>query len=232
VDLDGDGRLDILTGSVAGNISIYRRRANGSYAVGEYLRFKRGGVLMYGRGTTVAAADWRGKAIFDLIIGNADGAVVLVPNEGTPQKPAFGPTERLQAGGLSISAEGGNAAPFVADWDGDGLPDLILGSGSGKVVWYRNVGTKGNPQLAAPITLVEPLSKDGRLNLAASETPTRSGGYARVCVADWNGDGRPDLIVGDYSYTPPGNRLHGWVWVYLRSPVAVADAPKTQARAN
>ena len=37
----------------------------------------------------------------------------------------------------------------MADWDHDGLPDLLLNSILGKVVWYRNIGTRQKPKLAA-----------------------------------------------------------------------------------
>lgn len=226
MDINGDGRLDILTGSIAGDVVVFLRNANGTYGRGGTLRFKSGRVLNLGRGSTVVAADWRGKGVFDLIIGNAEGAIYLVPNEGTRSRAAFAEPERLKADGRSINADGGSAGPCVADWDGDGLLDLIVGCASGKVEWYRNVGSRTNPKLAPPITLLNAVSRDGRINTAATTTPKRSGAYAKVCTTDWNGDGRLDLLVGDYSYNQP-NRLHGWVWVYLRTAEVVAGAPQT-----
>jgi hypothetical protein len=37
----------------------------------------------------------------------------------------------------------------VADWDGDGLPDILCNSIWGQVIWYRNTGTRKEPKLAA-----------------------------------------------------------------------------------
>jgi hypothetical protein len=99
----------------------------------------------------------------------------------------------------------------VADWDGDGKPDLILGSGSGKVVWFRNTGSAQKPQLTLAGTLVE--AAPAR-QMKAGDIPKRSGQTTKVWVADWNGDGRPDLIVGDDNNY--GNTYRGFVWVYLR----------------
>jgi hypothetical protein len=77
--------------------------------------------------------------------------------------------------------------------DGDGKLDLLLGSGSGKVVWYRNVGTAAKPELALAGTLVEAAPQ----KKPADPRPTRSGMTVKIFVTDWDGDGRPDLLVGD-----------------------------------
>jgi len=46
---------------------------------------------------------------------------------------------RVEAGGQLIDVEVGHAAPFFADFDGDGRPDLLVGQfGGGKLRVYRN----------------------------------------------------------------------------------------------
>jgi len=37
----------------------------------------------------------------------------------------------------------------AGDWDGDGLPDIVINTIIGKVMWLRNVGTRQKPVLAA-----------------------------------------------------------------------------------
>ncbi len=215
--------MDFLTGSISGKVYLYQRKPNGTFGDPEVLKKSLSGVigkgsavLNVGSGSAVAVADWFGKGRLDLFIGNSDGAVYLVPNEGTRQQPRYTRTERLKAAGRMIEADGGVAGPFVADWDGDGKLDLLLGCGSGRVVWYRNIGTKEQPELAAGVTLVEPCKDE--LKLSELEQPKRSARNAKVCVVDWNGDGLPDLLVGDYAYARSGReyKVHGWLWVYLR----------------
>jgi hypothetical protein len=59
---------------------------------------------------------------------------------------------RLEAAGKLIDVAIGHAAPFVADWDGDGRQDLLVGQfGEGKLWIHRNAGTKGAPQLEAGV---------------------------------------------------------------------------------
>lgn len=56
----------------------------------------------------------------------------------------------VEAGGVPIDAPGGNSAPCVADWDGDGRFDLLVGEyEQGYVRFYRNVGAHGAPRFAA-----------------------------------------------------------------------------------
>ena len=50
------------------------------------------------------------------------------------------------ASGL-IDVEVGHAAPLMTDFDGDGIPDLLVGQfGEGKLRIYRNVGTANVPR--------------------------------------------------------------------------------------
>ena len=83
---------------------------------------------------------------------------------------------RIQAGPNGsiqgpCEAKWGYTTLTVADWDGDGLPDLVVNSIWGKVHWYRNVGTRKAPRLAAAAAgrgRVGRPAADARLGLAAA----------------------------------------------------------------
>ncbi len=212
MDLDGDGKLEILSGSIPGEIYCFHRKADGTWDRPQVLKDARGRTNNVGRASAVVSADWNGDGKPDLLVGNIDGEVFLRPNQGTRQKPVWGPPEQLKADGRPMMAQGRRVGPFVADWDGDGKLDLVVGYGSGKVVWYRNLGTAQKPRLTLAGTLVEAPPQE---RPKTDAVPKRSGLTAKVCVADWNGDGRPDLLVGDDNAVG-SNSYRGFVWVYLR----------------
>src|SRR5262249_30185804 len=155
VDLDGDGIGDLLTGSWPGELYFFKGKGKGEFAGAVKLQ-REGKPINLGRASTVFAADWRGTGRLDLLVGNIAGEVVLLPNNGSRSQPQYGLPQKLQAGGQAIKAPHGDSQPVVADWDQDGLLDLIVGCGDGSVVWYRNLGSKGEPRLDQGATLVKP----------------------------------------------------------------------------
>src|SRR5437868_8071022 len=46
----------------------------------------------------------------------------------------------------AVAAADDQIRQAVADWDGDGLADLIVGCGDGSVIFYRNIGTAKEPR--------------------------------------------------------------------------------------
>ena len=59
----------------------------------------------------------------------------------------FGEGVRLEAGGKAIDVKVGHLVPCVADWNGDGAKDLIVGQFSGgKIRLYLNRGSDAEPR--------------------------------------------------------------------------------------
>ena len=63
------------------------------------------------------------------------------------QTPIFDDPVYIQANGSNINVGyGGNASPFMIDWDGDNNQDLLLGQyDGGKIRFYSNTGAHYNP---------------------------------------------------------------------------------------
>ena len=200
MDLDGDGIGDIITGCWPGELYFFKGKGKGEFAAAVKLQ-RDGKDINLGSASTVFAADWRGTGKLDLLVGNIEGNIYLVPNDGSTSKPVYGTPRKLEAGGNPIMAPHGDSQPVVADWDADGLLDLIVACGDGSVVWYRNVGSKTEPKLAKGITLVSAAPTPNYNENAPPVKDIKPGMRAKACVVDWNGDGRLDLLVGDFGMT-------------------------------
>lgn len=228
-DLDGNGVDDLITGCFEGGIYVLPGVGKGAFGKPEKLLDKSGAILRLGQywdydakkwtgvetskfkealGIATAPVDWDGDGVIDLVLGSQDGRMFLRRNQGTRQKAAFAnESEQLMlADGKPLQVAGQHAMPAIADWDGDGLWDIVSGSNNGEVVWFRNVGKLGAPKFAAPEVLV-------------AKGAGGLGERTQACVADFDGDGRPDLLIGDYHYDGgAGGKMHGYVWLAHRKP--------------
>ena len=64
--------------------------------------------------------------------------------------PELSPPVRIEAAGKPIDTDIGHAAPFVGDFDGDGIPDLLVGQfGEGKLFIFHNTAVTGPMKLSA-----------------------------------------------------------------------------------
>jgi len=213
VDIDGDGKRDVISGSYwPGDIFVFRGRGGWKFDKGVELKDASGRNLNAGptwkskdepEMDSLAAAphavDFDGDGDLDVLVGNIQGRVILIDNEGTAKKPSFS-THRtaLEADGQEIRVPGGDAGPVVADWDADGRPDLLVGAGDGSVWFYRNVAKGKKPRYAKGQTLITAAARRGKRG-EVGEAPKRPGTRAKICATDYDGDGRIDLLVGDFA---------------------------------
>ena len=196
MDYDSDGRSDIVTGSYTGQLYLFRRQADGSFGKREELADESGETLMMPEYSVVPElVDMDKDGDLDLVVGARSDPVQVVTNKGTRSSPVWSKVfkELKTADGETI--KGSN--PHHADWDGDGLRDLVIGSEHGEIRWYRNRGANDAPIYGNASVLV---AQDNSQYGEEGSTPKRPGLRVKVHVTDWNGDGRVDLLVGDVTW--------------------------------
>jgi len=220
VDWDGDGDEDLVVGQEDGRVALIEH--TGTVVDGlpqfEPPRFfqQMADSLKFGALVTPASRDWDGDGDEDLICGNTAGRIGFIENLDGGDPPKWAAPQRLQADGEEIrimagengsiqgpcEAKWGYTTLSVADWDHDGLKDLLVNSIWGKVVWYRNIGATGSPKLAAqqPVEVAwsgEPRKPawfwwDPKGDALATQWRTTP------VVLDFNGDGLNDLVMLDH----------------------------------
>ena len=167
IDWDRDGDVDLVCGDEDGRVALIENTGRMAGRVPGFLPpvyfQQQADLVKFGALVTPVSVDWDGDGDEDLVCGNSAGYVALIENLDGGMPPRWAPPKRLQAGGETLriqagpngsiqgpcEAKWGYTTLSVADWNHDGLLDLVVNSIWGKVVWYRNVGDKHKPKLAA-----------------------------------------------------------------------------------
>ena len=219
VDWDRDGDVDLIVGDEDGRVAFVEHTGHIDaglpvFAQPRYFR-QRAEFVKFGALVTPQGADLDSDGDEDIVAGNTAGYIGWIENLGgyPPRfaEPALlqsaGKTIRIQAG-LNGSIQGpceakwGYTTVGVADWDGDGLLDILTNSIWGRVLWYRNVGSPRRPRFAGerpvrvdwPDTPPKPAWNwwnPGKRELVSQWR-------TRPVPVDWNADGLMDLVMLDH----------------------------------
>lgn len=134
----------------------------------------------------------RAKRRFPALLVSAIGLAFLAfPADPAAGQLDLGSAEFVLSSGLPIQVPG-YSVPSYAHWDDDGLPDLIVGEGSGiytpKVRVYLNAGSAQSPVF----------SGWSYAQAAGGDLTTPGSGCLGLFprTVYWDGDGLKDLIVG------------------------------------
>ncbi len=163
IDWDKDGDVDLIVGQEDGRVALVEHtgKIDDGLPVFAEPRFfhQQADEVKFGALVTPVSFDWDGDGDEDLICGNTAGEIgfienldagnppkwaapKLLTNNGHPIRILAGPNGSIQG---PAEAKWGYTTLSVADWDHDGLPDIVANSIWGKIVWYRNTGERKKP---------------------------------------------------------------------------------------
>ncbi len=243
MDWDGDGALDILSGSyltvgaAAGQLQILQGSGENSFSPAQTMLDSAGQPIENVNQTQVPdnikrrllnlctqqhAVDLDADGDLDLVVGSNMDQFFLRENLSAGDNRAMkgnlaAESKRLP---LRLPEPARHASPHLADWDNDGDLDLLSGSAQGGVFFAENLGTPAEPVWGKFKQLL-PLAEN--LDEPRSIADLKLGGSTRVWAHDVNGDGQLDLLVGDKQIVSQldasanANRQEiGSVWLLVR----------------
>ncbi len=244
-DWDRDGDLDLVVGDEDGRVAWIENtgidaspESLPAFAEPRYFQ-QESDTLKCGALATPVGFDWNGDGDIDILCGNTAGYIEYFENLSGPgvadprwNRPVSIRVDdkpfRMMAGANGsiqgpAEAKWGYTTFSVADWNHDGLPDIVLNSIWGRVLWLKNTGPRNNPKLDAPQPIeVEWVGKQPRLAwgwLVASGNELLTQWRTTPVAFDFNADGLIDLAMLDQEgYLAFFERSHQGDRLVLNSP--------------
>ena len=209
-DLDGDGDLDLIGGASSGRVRVYRNvgtsavpsfatESNGApTADDEAFRIAVGIPERLDGDAAPALSDLDGDGDLDLLLGTAQGEILVYQNVGTPTAPMFEAAESVVAGRRRTT-------PTLGDLDGDGRPEILAGTSAGGVLFWRGSGgTWAEPAPSPDLGLrVTPNPSTGAVSFRA---PSAQG---EVVVYDVRGRRVADVLLSSGQAAWDGTEADG-----------------------
>lgn len=202
-DFDNDGKRDIICGEFRDKLTWFKNigtRSKPKFDEGEFLLDENSDTIrLHVEMITPVAIDFDKDGKIDLLVGDEDGRVAFIKNTGKIKNnmPVFKSPVYLQQKADNLKF-GALNTPFNVDWDDDGNDDIICGNSAGNISFIKNAKGGELPKWDAPILL----KVDGKdIRIMAGKNGSIQGpaeekwGYITLSVADWDNDGKKDIIV-------------------------------------
>ncbi|WP_246195020.1 FG-GAP-like repeat-containing protein [Allochromatium palmeri] len=136
-DLDADGDLDALIGNSDGNTLYFENTGSASSAAFATAQANPFGLSNVGSLAKPTFADLDGDGDLDALIGEWYGQTLYFENTGSATSAAFA---TAQINPFGLSDVGQSAAPTLADLDGDGDLDALVGNSGNFSISHGSLG--------------------------------------------------------------------------------------------
>ncbi|MBM4458601.1 MAG: LruC domain-containing protein [Chloroflexi bacterium] len=227
-DLDGDGKPEVLAGSAGGQ--LYAWHGDGSPVAGWPVTLDASFRVL----ATPAIADLDGAGVADVVVPLANGKLYAFDAAGQLK---VGWPVSLGDVADQFNSQVINSSPRIADLDGDGKPEIVVGSTDKRIYAFNSDGSLRWTYKTGDLVLSTPAVADIVPGVPGLETVVGSGdryvyllnaageliwrrgtGWtvrSSPVVADLNGDGKPEIIIGSdddklWAWHGDGKLVAGW----------------------
>ncbi len=187
-DMNGDDHPDLIAGSADGKIYYYEgKNFDSEWEVhsGKPLLFETEQEIDLGSYSTPTYYDYNEDGLLDIVSGSEEGEIVVLIQtpDGTFEAPQ--PIIRFEEDDRNHTY----TTPAIADYNGDGIDDLIFGTESGNL--YYRLGEYEDETSDQTLTF-----SDNEAQLASTSGTIDVEGFSAPKIADYNQDGYVDLLIG------------------------------------
>jgi len=207
-DFVARGCADLICGDFLDRLWFFRHRGGLEFDSGVAVAGPDGRPLALSQNVHVPIAVARAQASGSgrprppaLLVGAEDGFVQrLQPRPGSSVVPAYDDPEPVCQPHPPLHP-GIEPVPAVCDWSGDRRHDLIVGTGGGWLLWYPDLGGADSVRRYGEARVLR--TTTGPIRVQAGATGSIQGpseakwGYLSPTAADWNRDGRPEILASD-----------------------------------
>jgi hypothetical protein len=203
VDWLGHGKLDLIAAGFIDTITLFRNigtRTHPRLSAGELLTVEGKPLHMDLCMIQPRVVSWHADGRASLIVGEEDGRVALLENlSPRGQEPKLAPPVYLEQLDPFVKS-GALARPVAVDWNADGKLDLLAGNSAGYIQFFENAGSTRAPAFADRGYLK---ASGKTIRVMAGPNGSVQGpaeakwGYTNISVADWDLDGKLDILVND-----------------------------------